>query len=60
MTARVYNALRQEVAVLADDQPFGPGEHALRFDGSRLAAGVYVARLEADDASATVRLVVTR
>jgi len=41
----VYDTRGREVAVLVDErQPAGPGE--ARFDGSRLAAGVYLVRLE--------------
>jgi N-acetylmuramoyl-L-alanine amidase len=60
VTVRVYNALGQQVAVLADEATFGPGRHLLTWDASSVAAGVYVARFEAATAVRAVRLVVTR
>ena len=60
VTVRVFNAIGQQVAVLADNKAFAAGEHALRFDGARLAAGVYVVRIEAGVEVATVRLVIAR
>ena len=60
VTVRVFNAIGQQVAVLADAQAFAAGEHALRFDGARLAAGVYVARIEAGADVATARFVIAR
>ena len=39
----VYDLLGREVAVLADER-MKAGRHALIFDGSRLASGVYVVR----------------
>jgi len=46
----VYDVLGREVAVLANDSET-PGEHEVFFDGSGLASGVYVYRLEAGSPS---------
>ena len=56
----VYDALGRRVAVLASgDHAAGP--HAAPLDGARLAPGVYVVRLTADDGTAeAVRLTVVR
>lgn len=43
----VYDVLGREITVLVDGQ-MPPGEHSIRFDGTRLTSGVYVYRLEAD------------
>jgi hypothetical protein len=42
----VYDVLGREVALLVDG-PVGPGEHAVHFDGTTLASGVYLCRLQA-------------
>lgn len=55
----VYDVLGREVAVLAAGD-FAPGRHAVRFDASDLAAGVYVARLAAGGEAVTRRLTVVR
>ncbi|HYE57063.1 MAG TPA: T9SS type A sorting domain-containing protein, partial [Rhodothermales bacterium] len=41
----VYDAVGREVAVLADGE-LGAGSHTRRLEGSDLAAGVYVMRLQ--------------
>lgn len=43
----VYNTLGQEVATLVDDQ-MNSGTHEVSFDGSSLASGVYIYRLQAN------------
>ena len=45
----VYNTLGQKVAVLVDEER-SAGSHTARFDGSRLASGLYLYRLEAEGA----------
>ena len=54
-----YDLLGRQVAVLAEGaQPAGAAEAT--FDASRLPAGVYVLRLDADGASQTARVTVVR
>ncbi len=56
---RLFDVLGREVAVLADgERP--AGTHEVTVDAARLAAGVYVARLDAGRAVVTQRLVVVR
>ncbi len=55
----VLDALGRRVATLADGA-LAAGDHALAWDARGLTPGVYVARLSAGDAHATLRLVVTR
>ena len=43
----VYNSLGQKIATLVDDQ-VRAGTHEVSFDGSRLASGVYIYRLQAE------------
>lgn len=60
VTVRVFNLIGQEVAVVTEAQPFAAGAHTLPFDGRGLAAGVYLARVEAAGTVATARFVITR
>ncbi|WP_412068391.1 Ig-like domain-containing protein [Rubrivirga sp. IMCC43871] len=60
VTVRVFNALGQQVAVLADREAFAGGAHVLTWDAASVAAGVYVARVEAGAEQATVRMVMAR
>ena len=60
VTVTVYNAIGQQVAVLANRQPLSAGAHERVWDASGVAAGVYVIRVQAGEASATVRAVLTR
>ncbi len=60
VTVRVFNAIGQEVTVLAERQPLAAGPQTLVWDASGLAAGVYVARVEAGTEVGTVRLVLAR
>ncbi len=54
----VYDVLGREVAVLADGV-LAPGEHPLVLDGSGLAAGVYLVRLETGGGAKTLKLIHT-
>ncbi|MEL6611666.1 MAG: S8 family peptidase, partial [Bacteroidota bacterium] len=55
----VYDMLGREVATVLDG-PMNAGSHAMPFDASRLASGVYVYRLRAGDETRTRSFVVTR
>jgi len=59
VTLSVYNALGELVATLvnADEQP---GEHSVRFDGTKLASGSYFYRLQAGSFAKTMRLMMIR
>jgi hypothetical protein len=55
----VYDLLGREVAVLVDGvQEAGP--HTARFDGSALASGLYLVRLDADGVTTTHRVSLAR
>jgi hypothetical protein len=47
VTLKVYDVIGREVGTLVDSQPQEPGYHAVVFDGSGLASGVYYYRLSA-------------
>jgi flagellar hook assembly protein FlgD len=47
VTIRVYDALGQLVATLADGEGFTEGENSVAFDGSDLSSGLYYYRVEA-------------
>ncbi len=45
ITARVFNTLGQEVAILVNKEEFTEGINSLEFDGSSLPSGVYYCRV---------------
>jgi len=55
----VYDILGREVAVLVNETQ-KPGTYELRFDGSKLASGVYFYRLQAGSFVQTKRLLILR
>ncbi len=55
----IFNTLGQRVAQLID-KPLGAGNHDVQFDGSRLATGVYLYRLQAGRFVAARRLLLMR
>ena len=55
----VYDLLGREVAVLADGR-YAAGKYAFRFDGSRIASGIYIYRLTAGPYSAVRRMTLLR
>ena len=59
ISMRVYNALGQEVAELANGEQ-GPGIHEVRFNGTACASGIYLCRLTAGDAVLGIRLLLLR
>ena len=60
VSARVYDVTGRQVATLLDGQQVGAGTTTVELGASRLAAGVYVLRVEADGQVASRRLTVTR
>jgi hypothetical protein len=59
VTLKVYNSLGQEVATLLDGFK-APQTYKLKFDGTGLASGVYIARLTAGDFSKSIKLILVR
>ncbi len=59
VTLAVFNALGQQVAVLQHGEQEA-GYHEAQFDGSELASGIYLYRLQAGDFVQTRRLVLIR
>ena len=60
VTVRVFNAIGQQVAVLAERRLLTAGPHTLPWEANGLAAGVYVVRIEAGGATAAVQAVLAR
>jgi hypothetical protein len=60
VTLRVYDVAGRVVATLLDRATLEPGAHEVPFDGGRLPAGVYLARLTTGGVSETRRIVVAR
>lgn len=60
VAVRVYDVTGRQVATLVDGRQVAAGTTTLDIDTARLAAGVYVLRVEADGQVATRRMTVTR
>ncbi|MEM9997841.1 MAG: family 10 glycosylhydrolase, partial [Bacteroidota bacterium] len=60
VTLRVYNALGQEVAVLANRVPLGVGPHTLDWDAWGRASGTYFYTLDVDGNRQTGSMTLTR
>jgi hypothetical protein len=56
----IYNTLGQRVATVLNNQRFTTGTHAVNFDASRLASGVYIYRLEANNFKADRKMVLIK
>ncbi|MFA7332182.1 MAG: T9SS type A sorting domain-containing protein [Candidatus Delongbacteria bacterium] len=56
---RVFNGLGQQVALLQDG-PQSAGAHELSFDGSALASGLYICRLEAQGFTAQQKMMLVK
>ena len=54
VTLRVYNAIGQLVATLAENEPFLEGESEMEFDGTGRPSGLYFYRLTAIDPEGTL------
>ncbi len=59
VTLKVFDILGREVATLVDELQ-QPGAHSVRFDASKLASGVYFARLETGDKSVMNKISLVR
>jgi hypothetical protein len=55
----VFNTLGQKVAELVNND-MDPGTHEVKFDGSRLASGVYFYRMQAGEFVETKRLLIVK
>lgn len=60
VAVRVYDVTGRQVATLVDGRQVAAGTTTLDIDTARLAAGVYVLRVEADGQVASRRMTVTR
>jgi len=49
VSLKVYNILGEEIAAVVDNKLLRAGSHTCRFDGSNLASGVYVYKIEAGE-----------
>jgi hypothetical protein len=59
VTLKVYNVLGQEVSTLFSGMQT-PGSYKATFDGSNLASGVYLYRLEAGKSSVTKKMILMK
>jgi hypothetical protein len=59
VTLKVYDVLGREVATLVNEE-MKPGRYERKFDGSGLASGVYLCRLQAVDFTQTKKLLLTK
>ncbi len=59
VTLKVYNLLGEEIATLVNET-VDAGESMVRFDGSRLASGVYLYRLQAGSSTLTRRMTLVK
>jgi len=59
VTLLVFNTLGQLVTTLANGEEEA-GDHSVRFDGARLASGVYFYRLSADGFVSTMKMLIVR
>ena len=55
----VFDMLGREVSVLVDERK-DAGVHEVKFDGSNLASGVYLYRLQAGDFVSTKRMLILK
>ncbi|MFZ1081908.1 MAG: T9SS type A sorting domain-containing protein [Candidatus Kryptoniota bacterium] len=59
VTLKVYDVLGREVATLVNEKE-NAGSYAVKFDGSRLASGVYFYQLQAENFSQTKKLILLK
>jgi hypothetical protein len=60
VTLQVLNVLGQNVATIYDHQTLSAGARAITFDGSHLASGVYVYRLEVKGHAAALKMLLLK
>ncbi|HLP16672.1 MAG TPA: AGE family epimerase/isomerase, partial [Bacteroidota bacterium] len=60
VTLTIHDMLGRCVATLADDALYGPGEHRISWNASRLASGMYVYRITAGNYSASKKLIISK
>jgi hypothetical protein len=59
VSLKVYDVLGREVATLVNEQK-APGNYEVKFDGSKLASGVYIYRIEAGKFSDAKKLLLIK
>ncbi|MDM7925988.1 MAG: T9SS type A sorting domain-containing protein [bacterium] len=59
VTLKIYDALGSMVSVMADER-YEAGSHAVLFDASGLASGVYIVRMEAEGFTASRKIAVVK
>ena len=59
ISLKVFNILGQEVATLTDDFMI-PKTYKIEFDGSRLASGVYIAKIRSGGSSKSIKMVLLK
>jgi hypothetical protein len=60
ITLKIYNVLGELVADLINDQIYDAGYYELNFDGTKLASGIYIYRLQADGKSISRKMILVR
>ena len=60
VTLKVYNVLGETVATLLDGRMVTAGAQTVRFDGSSLASGVYLYRLDVEGVSTSLKMVLMK
>ena len=59
ISLKVFNILGQEVATLTDDF-MTPETYKIEFDGSRLASGIYIAKIRSGGSSKSIKMVLLK
>jgi CubicO group peptidase (beta-lactamase class C family) len=59
VTLKIYNILGEEISIIVSDQ-LSAGSYSFEWDASKLASGVYLYRLHADDYVETRKMVLMR
>ncbi len=59
VTIKLYNILGQEIRTLVKEEKYA-GEYSIKFNGSDLASGVYLYRIEAGTFTTTKKIVLLK